>query len=1081
VAVESFGSQLVVGNGSLAAPDQALFSPSITVGRLALVGDAQTNVLTNNGGFVRSRSPFVAASMPPLPLPHPATPGAGNIDVRSNHEVVLSPGSFGAVQVHGTLLLQPGTYSFGSINLDDYAKVLTAPGSVDVRISGSLTAGQRATFAPSNTTQPSETLTVSVLGNDASNLEAAAEIGAFSVLRGLFVVPYGRLALGNNTIATGALAAFDVSVGDQSILTFEGGFSSVGQQGQQQLTEGYLAPPYSTASVVGPVPATTPIRLAFSLPGQDPTGLIALADAVSDPTSPRFREYLAPGAFNAQYGATVADYAAIAQFASTNGLPVTGTFPDRLVLDVVAPASAVESALFVNMNYYLRPDGTQFFAPDRDPSLNTTVSVAGVSGLDDYVVSKTAQQTGSGYLGSFTGKDLRNAYLSATQSCLGLTGSGQSVGLFVGGGTYDPSDIAYFKTLQGSNTQVNFIPVDYGFSTLPPLTSGDCFLGGGGNADVELTLDMDMVIDMAPGIDNLNMFYSTLISPAETLDVLEAMTNTCADGSSTVANPTCQLTLSLSSSYYPGIDSQAATVFRAMAVKGQSFFVASGDYGIQSQNVGMNDIHAFSQITLVGATDLTMQSPGLAWLSEAPANLSGFASGGGILSAAGEPMPAYQQGVASAQNFASSRFRNFPDVAIVGQNIAAWCFGANDTVSGSSASAPLWAAFAALVNEQNAGRGAPPLGFANPLLYAIGTKSGPTAFHDVDSGNNCYPTDCAVANGTNGYPAVPGYDLVTGWGTPTCSLLQQLSCLTCTPGGGCIDLNTDEGNCGACEHSCIGGTCSSGQCQPVQLATVLGDSIGLATDGTNVYWTDQGVSNFGGLVQSVPVGGGSTVALASPVTVPVDLAIDTTNVFWSAGADPGGNAIFSVPKTGGAYGTVVTAAGLGSGGDAVWVAADGVNVYWAGIEGGVFQAPKSTGSPVITLDPVTAPPGIVFAIAVDASNVYWTEASPGAELLRKTPIGGGLVTTLASGLTLSVDVSDIATDGVNVYWTQGESGVSGGSVNSVSVNGGPTLTIATTSVTPGALAVDANYAYWVAGAQIQPGFRSIPASSRMTA
>jgi kumamolisin len=47
------------------------------------------------------------------------------------------------------------------------------------------------------------------------------------------------------------------------------------------------------------------------------------------------------------------------------------------------------------------------------------------------------------------------------------------------------------------------------------------------------------------------------------------------------------------------------------------------------------------------------------------------------------------------------------------------------------------------------------LGFINPILYSIG--KGTTyhdAFHDITSGSN------------NTYSAVPGYDLVTGWGSP---------------------------------------------------------------------------------------------------------------------------------------------------------------------------------------------------------------------------------------------------------------------------------------------------------------------------
>src|SRR5208282_5913666 len=56
--------------------------------------------------------------------------------------------------------------------------------------------------------------------------------------------------------------------------------------------------------------------------------------------------------------------------------------------------------------------------------------------------------------------------------------------------------------------------------------------------------------------------------------------------------------------------------------------------------------------------------------------------------------------------------------------------------------------------QQALENGAPTLGFINPLIYPIGLGSSyDTAFHDITSGSN-------------GYPAVTGYDLATGWGSP---------------------------------------------------------------------------------------------------------------------------------------------------------------------------------------------------------------------------------------------------------------------------------------------------------------------------
>jgi subtilase family serine protease len=82
-------------------------------------------------------------------------------------------------------------------------------------------------------------------------------------------------------------------------------------------------------------------------------------------------------------------------------------------------------------------------------------------------------------------------------------------------------------------------------------------------------------------------------------------------------------------------------------------------------------------------------------------------------------------------------------------------------VGGTSAAAPLWAAFTSLVKEQAANEGLPSVGFLNPSLYAIGGSS---------SYSNCFH-DITVGNDTNTYSAnlflaYPGYDLCTGWGSP---------------------------------------------------------------------------------------------------------------------------------------------------------------------------------------------------------------------------------------------------------------------------------------------------------------------------
>jgi hypothetical protein len=77
-----------------------------------------------------------------------------------------------------------------------------------------------------------------------------------------------------------------------------------------------------------------------------------------------------------------------------------------------------------------------------------------------------------------------------------------------------------------------------------------------------------------------------------------------------------------------------------------------------------------------------------------------------------------------------------------------------------------------LVNQQSVANGRGTVGFVNPALYHIGVSSSySSAFHDILSGSNP-----PAAGDGGGFNAVPGYDLVTGWGSPAgVGLINQLA------------------------------------------------------------------------------------------------------------------------------------------------------------------------------------------------------------------------------------------------------------------------------------------------------------------
>ena len=216
---------------------------------------------------------------------------------------------------------------------------------------------------------------------------------------------------------------------------------------------------------------------------------------------------------------------------------------------------------------------------------------------------------------------------------------------------------------------------------------------------------------------------------------------------------------------------------------------ASGDYGAAGDyRIGYGSCPPVRQVNLpasdplvltAGGTDLTANPVTGAYISETAWNTAITAKGGPPVKASGGGFsrlfarPAYQDGVPGI-----GATRGVPDVAgdasPTGMALARSAPGGGYKLSpggGTSAAAPLWAGLIALA-DQEAGH---PLGFVNPTLYQI--ARGPLyhkAFHDVTIGNNTVVTLTRPPVTITGYQAGPGWNPVTGWGTPDAQVLIPL-------------------------------------------------------------------------------------------------------------------------------------------------------------------------------------------------------------------------------------------------------------------------------------------------------------------
>ena len=526
---------------------------------------------------------------------------------------------------------------------------------------------------------------------------------------------------------------------------------SAGAQPAKQLLPGHMPAVARGTAPVGRIASTRRLDLAVGLPLRNEEALNQFLRDIADPASPEYRHYVTPEEFARRFGPTEQDYQAAANFFQTNGFTVSVS-PNRMVLDISSPAADVERVFHTTLRTYPHPlENRVFFAPDTEPSIDLSVRVLHVSGLDDFTVPRPKSRrtplsaapvvphAGSSS-GHYVGNDFRAAYLPGIPTNR-LSGAGQVIGLLEFDG-YFSNDIVKYETIAG----------------LPPASLTNVSVHGGvsspGPGNGEVTLDIQVALAVAP---------SSRIVVYEAPQTTSWATFLNAIANDTVNGPK-QISCSWGNTLPSGPDNTSENLFKQMAAQGQSFFNASGDGN--SFVGGIPFPSESTNITQVGGTTLSTTGPKGVWMGETVWNwgasgTNGTGSSGGV--SVNFNIPTWQQGLSMTANLGSTTKRNVPDVAMTADNILSVADnGTNYVTAGTSAAAPLWAGFLALVNQQAAAGGKPSAGFINPAIYAIGKSTVYLSdFNDIVTGNNFWSAS------TNKFPAVPGYDLCTGWGSPT--------------------------------------------------------------------------------------------------------------------------------------------------------------------------------------------------------------------------------------------------------------------------------------------------------------------------
>ena len=260
--------------------------------------------------------------------------------------------------------------------------------------------------------------------------------------------------------------------------------------------------------------------------------------------------------------------------------------------------------------------------------------------------------------------------------------------------------------------------------------------------------------------ESLDVEWVHAIAPGPSIDLVEANSPSFSDlwtAVSTAASlpGVSVVSMSWGSYEFEGEQSYDSTFTTPTGHQGVTFVASSGDDG------GIIPCYpAFSpNVVAAGGTSLPLDSQG-DYPGTGPFGETGWSGSGGGTSQY-ETEPAYQQGVQNTGD------RTTPDVAWdADPNTGVAVYDSFDDTDGSgpwvqiggtSVAAPSWSGLFAIVSQSRAAEGLSSLdGPSNSRPY-LSAPAGD--FNDITSGNNGF------------YNAGPGYDEVTGLGTPSANLL----------------------------------------------------------------------------------------------------------------------------------------------------------------------------------------------------------------------------------------------------------------------------------------------------------------------
>lgn len=603
------------------------------------------------------------------------------------------------------------------------------------------------------------------------------------------------------------------------------------------------------AARLGTLAAGQRVSMEVTLSLRNQAQLSALLNSQADAASPYYGRYLSTAQFDAAFGPTADQVTQVDNALRAAGLTPGQASADRLSIPVTGTAAQVQRAFGTTLATYRLKGGRVAFANTSAPLVQAGVAplIQGVIGLDDLfqahsmmspktkdtakaralMAAMAAQPAATGQV-----TPTAAAAAAAPRACSSAVNSGfltfngffaphyglsqlYSQGNFGAGAKVaileleanSASDVATFKSCYGLTTAISVTPVDGGLDPGAP-DSG------------EAALDIEVVAALAP--QAALRVYQGPNSAQGFFDLFNhfAVANT----EKTMSDSYGGCEADASASFLKALE----TVFQKAAAQGQTVLAASGDTGSTGcAGDGGNDARLSADfpatspfVTAVGGTSVPVLPNGnigeVVWNDS---NIANGAGGGGVSNVFCMPDYQYQPAIPGLINShlktnaacKTSRDkqglrRSVPDVSADADPQTGYGIfwdGQWQGFGGTSASAPLWAAIAALTDVSQYCRD---FGAANPgarptALYAAVARlhsfvynTHPNALRDVlpvttisngRGGTAKIPTNNDFTpSGYRGglYPVTTGDDVATGLGVPIVKGLNGSALSTYNPG-----------------------------------------------------------------------------------------------------------------------------------------------------------------------------------------------------------------------------------------------------------------------------------------------------------